>query len=142
MQDDLYFTFRWVFTPCIILIFQLPPNHIYHFTSSPDANTDTDSTTNEDDDHTWWLDDNREDRVYRQGHFLLFDNKNKECIWFGEYGKNNKLRNGEICVKTITPTTKRGYYDSSSDNVVVRLYEQIPLAENILMDHSYIGNRS
>ena len=46
-------------------------------------------------------------------------------------------------MKTVTPTTTRGYYDGSGflsdDDVEVKVYEQIPLAKTVLMDYSYIG---
>ena len=124
MKDDNVLLLSGAFHPCIALIFQIKAK---------------------DDEFDRWHKNGRDDRIYRQGRFILFDSTNDACIRFGEFGKENRLRNGEICVKTVTPTTKRGYHDGSgllSDvDVDVRVFEQIPKAENILMDYSYIGNR-
>ena len=118
-MKDYIIIFSRVFNPCITLIFQIP-------TEADDFGDD------------WWLKDGRDDRIYRQGRFILFDSTNDDCIRFGEFDDKDKLNNGEICVKTVTPTTKRGYYDGT-DEVRVKVFEQIPLAKTVLLDYSYIG---
>ena len=87
----------------------------------------------------WWQENNRDNRIYREGRFVLYDSSNDDCIKFGEFNKVQQLRNGEICVKTVTPKTKVAKFDGS-DDPEVDYVEQISLGENHLMDYSYIGS--
>ena len=86
----------------------------------------------------WWQENNRDNRIYREGHFELYDSSDDVCIKFGEFNKVQQLRNGEICVKTLTPKTKVAKFDGS-DYPEVEYVEQIKLEPNHLMDYSYIG---
>ena len=85
----------------------------------------------------------REKLIYHHGRFTLYDRNDKDCIQLGNFNSDAELKAGEICVKTIMPKTKIGYFDGKKPrpfrvNVVQQVAES--REANHLMDHSYIGS--
>ena len=52
----------------------------------------------------------RETLIHRQGRYILYDSSDEDCANAGTNKIDGELKAGEVCVKTVLPTTKIGYF--------------------------------
>ena len=79
--------------------------------------------------------------IYSHGKFTLYDSTDKDCIEFGKDNDDSGLRAGEVCVKTVMPKTKIGYFNGmTQQSVKIEVIEKVPQRDkNHFWDSSYIG---
>ena len=84
----------------------------------------------------------REKLIHRQGRYILYDSSNVDCANAGTFKPDGELKAGEVCVKTVLPRTKIGYFSGFTQRPIkVDFIEQIyeTRESNPFMDSSYIG---